>query len=137
MRCKEGGKQEGTIPALGWASIAGLTVTALIWEYILSWFLFFSPGWANGWPFGVRFQTVLSVAVTGWISLMVMTAAAAAGAMVSFICSLLGLGAKHGRRAYRMWLWISGGLILCLSIPLLGCIHAWTMEVFPNGYLIP
>jgi hypothetical protein len=106
-------------------------------EYILTWFLFFSPGWANGWPFGMRFQTVLSVSLTGWISVIFMTLSAGVGAVVGFICALLGFGQKHGCRAYRVWLWISAGLILCLSIPSLGRIHAWTMEVFPNGYLTP
>ncbi len=80
---------------------------------------------------------MISVALTGWISVILMTASAGVGAIVGFICALLGLGQKHGSRAYRMWLWFSGGLILCLSIPLLGRIHAWTMEVFPHGYLTP
>ena len=129
-------KPDGSIPPLGWASKAVFAVTVLFAEYILTWFFFFSPGWANGWPFGIRFHTVLSVALTGWISVILMTALAGVGAIVGFFWALLGLVQKPGSRTYRVWLWISGGLILCLSIPLLGRIHAWTIEVFPNGYLI-
>ena len=137
VRSKGAGKPEGLISPLGWTSRAGFAVAMLFAEYIVTWFLFFSPGWANGWPLGMRFQTVISVALTGWISVILMTVSAGVGAVVGFICAMLGLGQKLGCRTYRMWLWISAGLILCLSIPLLGRIHAWIMEVFPNGYLTP
>jgi hypothetical protein len=73
-----------------------LTLGAMVSEYIMSRLLFFSPGLWNGWPFGLSFQTVLSVAMTGWTSLMIMTALAAAGAIVGFLCALLGLGQIHG-----------------------------------------
>src|SRR5208337_541675 len=96
MRCKVAAKPERPMSAIDWISIAGLAVLALFSEYILSWILFFSPGWTNGWPFGLSSQTVLSAAITGWISLMLMTAAAGAGAVVGFICSLLRVGEKHG-----------------------------------------
>ena len=135
--CKGAEKPEGSIPSLGWASIVGLAIAALFAEYIFGWCRFFSPGWANGWPFGVRFQTVISFAMTGWISVISMTASAGAGAIVGFICALLGLGEKNGYRAYRIWLWIAGTAMVCLSIPLFWRIHAWVMEEFPNGYLTP
>ena len=128
---------EGSISPLGWVSKAGFAVAILFAEYILTWFFFFSPGWANGWPFGIRFQTVLSVALTGWISVILVTASAGVGAIVGFICALLRLGLRQGTRAYRIWLWVSLGLVLCLGIPLLGSIHAWIMEMFPDGYLTP
>ena len=70
---------EGGIPALGWASMSGIIAATLFLEYVMSSILFFSPGWANGWPFGVRFQSVLSAAATGWISIMLMTLAAGVG----------------------------------------------------------
>jgi hypothetical protein len=41
--------------------IAGLAAFGLLVEVLLGWFLFFSPGWANGWPFGLSFETVVSV----------------------------------------------------------------------------
>jgi hypothetical protein len=137
LRSKGAGKPEGSISLLGWASRVGFAVAMLFAEFIWTWFLFFSPGWANGWPFGIRFQTVISVALTGWISVILMTVSAGVGAVVGFICALLRLGQKHGSKAYDMWLWISAGLILCLSIPLFGSIYALIMEEFPSGYLTP
>jgi hypothetical protein len=137
-RSSEGaGKPEDPVLARGWASRAGLAIALLFSEYIFGWILFLSPGWANGWPFGIRFQTVLSVALTSWAFLAAMTAAAGAGAIVGFICALLGLGTKSGRWVYRIWLWTAAMAILCFSIPLFWRIHAVYMEVFPNGYLTP
>ncbi len=129
-------KPEASVSAGGWASRAVLALALLFAEFIWSWCLFFSPGWANGWGF-IRFQTVLSVVVTAWISLVAMTAAVGAGAIVGFICALLGLGTKHGRRVYRIWLWVAAMAILCFSIPIFRHIYALTMEAFPNGYLTP
>jgi hypothetical protein len=137
-RSREGARRpDCSISALGWASRAGLAIALLLAEYVLGWFLFFSPGWANGWPFGIRFQTVLSVVVTGWISLIAMTVLAGFGAMVGFVCALLVLGTKHGRRAYRIWLWIAVLAIQCFTSPLFRRIYAFNMEAFLDGYLIP
>jgi hypothetical protein len=111
-----------------------LTLGALLSEYIMSWLLFFSPGLWNGWPFGLSFQTVLSVAMTGWTSLMIMTALAAVGAIAGFLCALLGLGRNHGYRAYLVWLRIMAVATICFSIWFFVKTHAWVMEEFPNGY---
>jgi hypothetical protein len=128
---------ELSISAGGWAFRAVLATALLFAEWILGWILFFSPGWANGWPFGIRSQTVLSVVVTGWVSVLMMTTAAGAGAIFGFTCALGGLGTKQGRRAYRIWLWIWAVATVCSSVPLFGRIHAFNMQVFPNGYLTP
>jgi hypothetical protein len=137
MSCKSAGIPEAPIPPLGWVSRAGLAIALLFGEFVWSWCLFFNPGWANAWPFGVSFQTVLSVVITGWLALIFMTASAGLGAIIGFICALLRLGTKNGPRAYRLWLWTSGAVSLFSSIPLFARIHAWTMQLFPNGYLTP
>jgi hypothetical protein len=137
MRCKSAGKMERPMSALGWISIAGKAVGAPFFEYILCWLVFFSPGWANGWPFGLSFQAVLSTAITGWISLVLMTASVGAGAIVGFICALLRVGQKHGGQVYRSWLWFASLVILCLSLWIFANIHAWVWKEFPNGYMIP
>ena len=126
---------EGGIPALGWASMSGIIAATLFLEYVMSWILFFSPGWANGWPFGVRFQSVLSAAATGWISIMLMTLAAGVGALVGFVCALLGIGKTHGRRAYRFWLRLAVVVIICLSVWVFRWISASVWEAFPDGYM--
>lgn len=93
-----------------WAALAA--AAALFVENILGWLLFFSPGWANGWPGGLSFQTVLSVGMTGYILLMLMTAATLIGAILAFICTLLRIRWERLGQGYRSWFWITG-VILC------------------------
>ncbi len=104
-------------------------------ETLFGWFLFFSPGWANGFPFGLSFQTVLSVSLTGYALLMLMTAAAAIGAIAGSILTLLGLRWERVGRDYRIWIWFAVGLLL-----LAGAVYAYfyvvVWQAFPDGYVI-
>ena len=79
---------------------------------------------------------MLSTAITGWISAMLMTAAAGTGAIVGFICSLLGVGVRYGRQVYRAWLCFAAVAILCLNLWIFGSVYAWLWKGFPNGYII-
>ena len=65
---------------LYWIGVAGMAGCWLVGEWMFGFFFFFTVGWANGWPFGLSFQLVLSIVMTGYISLMLMTAALGAGA---------------------------------------------------------
>lgn len=78
------------ISALVWCSIAGMALAGLCCEYALGWIMFFSPGWANDPLFGPNFHAVLATAMTGWVSLLLMTAAVGAGAIVGFLCTCWG-----------------------------------------------
>jgi len=115
--------------------VAGAAVAALFVENILGWILFFSPGWANGWPYGWRFQTVLSVGITGHILIMLMTAAGGVGAIVGFICTLLRVRWEHVGRDYRSWFWFAV-VFLCLSAVIFWRVYLSVWEAFPNGYII-
>jgi hypothetical protein len=122
------------IGALGWISIAGMALMALAFEYGLGWCVFFSPGWANDPLFGPNFHAVLATVMTGWVSLLLMTAAAGAGAIIGFLCALLRVGEKHAGRVYRGWLWFAAVVILLLSIWIFRSFYGWVWESFPNGY---
>ena len=67
---------------LQWFSIAAVLVGACLAEYVVGFAWFFSPGWANDPLLGPNFHAVLAAAMTAWVSLLLMTAAAAAGALV-------------------------------------------------------
>ena len=70
--------------------LGGLRVGfALFVENIIGWFLFFSPGWAIDFPFGLSYQTALSIGLTSYLLLMLTTAVACVGGIVGFICTLL------------------------------------------------
>jgi hypothetical protein len=126
--------ETSAIGALWWILIAGMALLSLIGVYGLGWCLFFSPGWANDPLFGPNFHAVLATVMTGWVSLLLMTAAAGAGAIVGFLCALLGVGQRHGRRVYRRWLWLAAVVILLLSIWIFRGFHAWVWKEFPDGY---
>jgi hypothetical protein len=123
MKCKNTGKPGRLMLALMCIWVACAAVFFLFVENMLGWFLFFSPGWANGFPFGLSFHTVLSVGMTCQILLMLMTAAAAIAAIVGFICTLLGVEWEYLGRGHRIWLWFAA-LILCISAGIFTVVYA-------------
>jgi hypothetical protein len=133
MSCKSTGKPGRLMLALMCVWVACAAGFLLIVEYISGWFLFFSPGWANGFPFGLSFQTVLSVGMTGYILLLLMTAATGIGATGALICTLLGFGWERVGRDYRIWFWFVVGLLLLSGVVYWYC-YVWVWEQFPDGY---
>ena len=119
-----------------WLVIVVVAAACLAGEILFGCAWFFSPGWANGGPFGLSFQTVLSTALTGWISVMLMTAATTAGAIVGFFCAALEVGQRHARRVYHVWLWFAGVVILGLSIWVFLRLYSSIWKEFPNGYVV-
>ncbi len=95
--------------------IAKLTAFGLFVENLVGWALFFSPGWANGWPFGLSFHTVASIGIIVYILLELTTAAAGVGAIVGLICILLRVEEKYESLVYRNWRWVVI-VLLCLSV---------------------
>jgi len=95
--------------------IAGLAAIGLLVENFVGWFLFFSPGWANGWPFGLSFHTVASIGAIGYILLELTTAAVGVGAIFGLICIFLRVEEKYESLIYGNWLWIMI-VLLCLSL---------------------
>jgi hypothetical protein len=123
-----GGARGGLDPAYSLARevVSGLSI---------GWLLFFSPGWANGFPFGLSFQAVLSAGMTCQILLMLMTVAAAVAAIVGFTCTLLGVEWEYLGRGHRIWLWFAA-LILCISAGIFTVVCVWVGKLFPDGYMI-
>jgi hypothetical protein len=120
---------------LRWFSIAaGLAGACLAGEYVFGFAWFFSPGWANDPLFGPNFHAVLATGITGWIAVILMTAAAGVGAFVGCGCALLGFGERHGRRVYGGWLLFAAIVILFLSIWIFRRSYAQVLQDFPNGY---
>ncbi|MFI5456808.1 MAG: hypothetical protein ACHRXM_15280 [Isosphaerales bacterium] len=135
MRCKSAGKPGRLMLVLMCIWVAGLATFGLFVENIVGWFLFFSPGWANGWPSGWSFQTVLSVGMTGYILLQLMTAAVGVGAIVGLICIFLRVEEEYESLVYRRWLWFAV-VFLCLGACIFWRVYVWVWEAFPDGYII-
>jgi hypothetical protein len=95
--------------------VAGMSGVGLYFENALGWFLFFSPGWAEGWPYGIRANIVLSVGLTGFVLLELGTAAAGVAAVVGFICTLLRIEWQYAGQGRRVWYWFAG-VLFCISI---------------------
>jgi hypothetical protein len=120
---------------LQWFLIAAvLAGSCLVGEFVLGCAWFFSPGWANDPLFGPNFHAVLATAITGWIAVMLMTAAAGAGALVGSGCALLEVGERRGRRVYSGWLLFATVVILFLSIWIFRSFYAKVWRDFPDGY---
>jgi len=115
MIWKSNGKPGRLMLSLMCVWIAGLAAFGLLVENLVGWFLFFSPGWANGWPFGLSFHTVASIGAIGYILLELTTAAAGVGAIVGLICIFLRVEEKYESLVYRNWPWIVI-VLLCLSL---------------------
>jgi hypothetical protein len=97
--------------------MAGLAAFGLFVENSVGWFLFFSPGWANGWPFGLSFHTVASIGAIAYILLELTTAAIGVGAIVGLICVFLRVEEEYESLVCRNWPWIVISL-MCLSVVL-------------------
>lgn len=91
MRSKSAGEPGRVMLALMCILAAVVAAAALFIETVVGWFVFFSPGWANGWPTPWSFQIVLSIGLTSQTLVMLMTAALGFGAILGFICTLLGI----------------------------------------------
>ena len=103
-------------PELFWLSLAALGACAFVGELRLAWFLFFTHGWAVGWPFGLTFQKVAASVVTFYYALELFTAAVTAGAIVGLICALFQLDEKRQTQIFFGWLSLAGLAILCFSV---------------------
>ena len=122
--------------ALYWVGVAGMAVCWLVDEWMFGFFLFFTVGWANGWPLGLSFQSVISVVMTGYSVLILMTLATGAGAIIETFAALAGVNEERQAQLFIRWLYFSAAVVLCLSVIMFYGIYAWTWREFPNGYVI-
>ncbi len=65
---------------------------------------------------------------------MLCTAAAGAGAIAGFACTLARVGRNRVWQFYRTWLWLAAFVILCLSVLVFQRVYASVSDDFPNGY---
>jgi hypothetical protein len=114
-----------------WVACAGAFL--LVVEYLLGWFLFFSPGWANGSL--LSFQTALSLGMAVYFLVLLMTAGVVIGAAAAFVCALLGFRWERVGRDYRIWFWLMIGFVLLCGAIYWQC-SVWVWEKFPDGYEI-
>jgi hypothetical protein len=119
-----------------WIAMAGMAGCWIIGELLLGFFLFFTVGWANGWPFGMSFQFVLSAVMTGYVSLMLMTAAVGVCAIILMFAATAGVSKERQHQLYIRWLCIAATVVLCLSTVVFRGLYAWTWKEFPDGYII-
>jgi hypothetical protein len=105
----------------------------LVVEYVLGWFLFFSPGWANGSL--VSFQTALSIGMAVYLLVLLMTIGVVIGAVVALVCTLVGARWERVGRDYRIWFWVAVGFLLLSGAIYWRC-YVWVWEKFPDGYVI-
>jgi hypothetical protein len=111
---KSNGKPGRLLLAAMYIWIAGLAAFGLLVESLVGQFLFFTHGWANGWPFGLSLETVLSVGVTGYVLLELITATTGVGATIGLICICLRVEEEYESLIYRRWPWVVF-VLLCIA----------------------
>ena len=136
LNVQSDGQAQSPKSAVQWLLIVAIAGGSLFCQYALGFFLFFSPGWANGWPFGFSFQTVISSVITIWLSIMLFTAFAGAGAIVGLGCAWTQIGKRDGFRIYRIWLWLALVTVLCLSGLVFSRVYSSICTEFPAGYSV-
>ena len=114
--------------------IAGCSLMALGVEAFVGFGFAFNPGWANGWPLGFTIYSVWSAGMSFLFFLLLSTTAVGMGAATMAACSYFGIGHRHGRAAYAVWLACSFVLALVASLWVFSEIYATTLEMWPNGY---
>ncbi|SIO62652.1 hypothetical protein SAMN05444166_7110 [Singulisphaera sp. GP187] len=111
-----------------------LILSALMLEAWIGVSLYFAPGWANGWPFGLTIYRVWSggMAVIG--CLMFVTLAAGIRAA---ICPLRLRYLGEFRFAWlvcRAWLMVCAIATAILGMVIYRTLIAETLKMWPNGY---
>jgi hypothetical protein len=111
-----------------------MAVVAFFFEAFIGFGLYFAPGWANGWPFGLTIHVVWSSGMTVLLFLLTVTLAVAIGAAVGLCCSWFKAGRRESRRAFALWLVGATATAFAISYLAYGVIFASTWEMWPNGY---
>lgn len=96
--------------------------------------LFFAPGWANGWPFGLTVHSIWSVGIAFIVFALLMALAIGVGAFVGLLLSLRGIGSRLVRSVYITWLLIAATSIMLVSMWIYQGAHASALHMWPNGY---
>ena len=117
-----------------WLLIAGWSFAAFGCGIFIGIPLVFSPGWANGWPFGLTIYTVWSVGMACEFCLLSITAAVGGGAIAGALGSHYGIGLRYGRAVYAGWLVFACLFVAWAARGAFNEIYASTLEMWPNGY---
>ena len=111
-----------------------LIFAALPIEVFLAFPFCFSPGWANGWPFGLTIHTVWSSVMASLISLMFMTVMIGLGGAIGSIWLRHPSGLRYAERAFVAWLALGTLSALIIGWRAYRLLYADTLEMWPNGY---
>ncbi len=117
-----------------WLTIFGWSLLALGAEIFFGFGFAFSPGWAEGWPFGLSIYSVWSAGMSFVFFLVLMTASVGIGAMTGAACSNYGVGLRCGRVVYAGWLMYSCFMALWVALWAFREIFASSLLMWPTGY---
>jgi hypothetical protein len=109
--------------------MAALAALALPAEVFAMFALWFAPGWANRWPGGLPIHVVWPAGLSALVFLTTMTVAMA---VIAGAC--LWADRPLGRRAFGLWLVVTGTLALAAAVWVYSSLHAHTLTMWPNGY---
>ena len=117
-----------------WAAVAALAGIAILEHTPCTFGLWFAPGWANGWPFGIPMTLVWPAGMALVCFTFLMSLAVLWGAIYRGTADRNEAELRKGGRAFRLWIAIAAGLALMPSLGTFGCCRSAALEAFPNGY---
>jgi hypothetical protein len=103
-------------------------------ELFLGFALGLVPGWANGWPGGLTISQVWPAGMTTILYIILITGAIVLGASLSFLLSRLEIARPYTGIVFLAWLVVGAILAVPACISFYQWIHAWALEVWPDGY---
>ncbi len=116
-----------------WNAITLGAIAAFASEAWVGFSLWFAPGWANGWPGGLRIHTVWSTGMAGLLFLLTLTLAVGVGAAVGYLCIRFEVGHRWGHRVFAAWLIAATVLAFAMSYVAFAKIYASTLEMWPKA----
>jgi hypothetical protein len=103
-------------------------------EIMFGFGLWFSPGWAKGWPGGLPIQLVYSTGLSLLLFIVFMTVASGTGAIVLAISRLQRLKEEAKLQVFVTWLLLAGLAVSPIIIAGFFALHSAAMEMWPDGY---
>ncbi|TXT17923.1 MAG: hypothetical protein FD138_4507 [Planctomycetota bacterium] len=116
-----------------WNEVTHGAIVAFASEAWVGSYLWFAPGWANGWPGGLTIHTVWSTGMAGLLFLLTLTLAVGVGAAVGSLCNRSEVGYRWGQRIFAAWLVAATILAFAMSYVAFAKIYASTLEMWPKA----
>jgi hypothetical protein len=111
-----------------------LACVMLAAEAVVSFPLWFAPGWANGWPGGLTIHQVWSTCFTIMLFIMLITVGVGLGSAISLVVCIFTRGRGQAGSVFGVWIVIWTIISAAVCFLAFKWMYASTLEMWPGGY---